>query len=191
MEEKGGMNLYGFVYNNHLKYYDVLGREPIERDEGIQPPPLDREKAKGANCVGIAFRTYENTNEEAKVDELFRLNKCKEIPCDQDCLSPNTKFYRFKLQVRIVFVNTKTGKTEQEDPVYNDEHVGSGSWGNPTKFTNEGRLCDIDNDLITDKPGSATEFPIDGPLQHDAEQRIRVVKIVSKTCYCCECFNAK
>ncbi len=191
MEEKGGMNLYGFVYNNHLKYYDVLGREPIERDEGIQPPPLDREKAKGANCVGIAFRTYENTNEEAKVDELFRLNKCKEIPCDQDCLSPNTKFYRFKLQVRIVFVNTKTGETEQEDPVYNDEHVGSGSWGNPTKFTNEGRLCDIDNDLITDKPGSATEFPIDGPLQHDAEQRIRVVKIVSKTCYCCECFNAK
>jgi RHS repeat-associated protein len=42
IEEVGGMNMYGFVRNNSVRFFDILGREPYEDDpnytEGVSPP---------------------------------------------------------------------------------------------------------------------------------------------------------
>ena len=199
IEEQGGQNLYGFV-NNRTGWVDVLGREPIPVDGGppdnsIQPPKLDLEKAKNADCGGIAFRTYQDYETETEIDEL--LSKCEKINCDQNCESGKTKFYKFSMRVKTVTENSKGERypidadSDGQYDEWDDFHIGSGSHGNQTKWSRFGKICNIDNDLVTDEIGKETEFPIDTSQTPNLDKRhIKVIKIYKKTCFCCGCFSS-
>ena len=179
--ENGGSNLYNFVGNRPLSWIDDRGGNPQSTD-AVQPPPIDKEKAVKANCVGIAFRTYENVTDPEAVDALFKKFHCDEIPCQIDCKYPNTKFYRMGLTVMVVFTDA-SGKDVQKNVSHEDEHVSSGSWGGPQKFGATGQLCQIDSNLIV--PG--TEFPI--RENNGIKEKVRVVEVKWKKCYCCKCFE--
>jgi RHS repeat-associated protein len=55
--EEGGVNLYGFVYNNSEFYFDYLGRDPRRKDEQRQQRSVDNSNGKNSNKTdGISNR---------------------------------------------------------------------------------------------------------------------------------------
>jgi integrase/recombinase XerD len=83
--ERGGVNLYGFVYNNPYIWIDVLGREPKNCEADLQDNPArgkvdNGEIAPGAmNCHGYACNDWSNLWPDQKGEWLEKEWGCPEL----------------------------------------------------------------------------------------------------------------
>jgi RHS repeat-associated protein len=79
--ERGGLNLYGFAYNNAVNNVDRNGLDVVK-----PPDPYDGyDKKKDIttyNCAGIALRNYKYLSIE---DTKKELGKGKSTDCSKDC----------------------------------------------------------------------------------------------------------
>jgi len=107
--ERGGANLYGFIYNDGVNNVDGLGLagQPANPYDGYDK---DKDVTK-YNCAGIAFRSFNYTGLE---DAKKELAKGKSIDCSKDCAPCEIKFWLWEYKLRLES-STGTGLTQWGD----------------------------------------------------------------------------
>jgi len=64
--ERGGVNLYGFVYNSPMGWIDYLGWDPIPLDITLHPTPSERSSGENGAEVNIQQRMKERREQKNK-----------------------------------------------------------------------------------------------------------------------------
>ena len=156
--ERGGLNLYAFVFNSPVHVIDFLGLAP--GDIGVPRPGSG---GRGQNCMGHALcdsgkweqgapRTKDNPWPEEK---YLKGKGCREIKCDESCDS-SKKEQKVKLY-----------EWKNEDQFHIVRENGSGKWSGKTGL------------------GPIYDFP--DPDKHTSEAYKIKPQDWRDTCWCCPC----
>jgi hypothetical protein len=199
--EKGGLNLYGFVFNSPNFLIDYLGREPVAT-VGPNLPPVDRpgpgptislpgqpdwvpevDESKITNetqCAGIAFRDYKAYTKKEVFGELK--DDCRQVPCEKKCDSHETKFTYSEVTLTKWTTSKFSGKSLQlqksrgKIPSW---HLSSGEGMVAQKF-GDGPLC-----YRPTAPNSGMTFPGPDSPSGAATTEFKIETVITLKCYCC------
>jgi RHS repeat-associated protein len=181
IEEKGGLNLYGFVGNDGVNWWDYLGHQTI-RLPG-QPgyvEQIDNTKDTGQyNCAGAAFRDYAPIAESSDETTLKKLSKCRKVECKEECPLGEVKFTFSRIRSEMWLVHDKGD--EKHEWTGDDWHVSSGEGIVPQKY-GDGKIC-----YRPTQPEVGMKYPVGRPSRRPFVIEYRIVKVISVDCYCCPC----
>jgi RHS repeat-associated protein len=87
--ERGGINLYGFCYNNAVAWYDVFGKQPAgETSPTTLPGSTPIGTKPNSNCLGLACQAggpaHRNPG-ESNNDMMKRLGCGEPVDCNAAC----------------------------------------------------------------------------------------------------------
>jgi len=168
LEELGGPNIYGFIYNKSQSWGDVLGAYPIPWEPGVDPSGWDRENLDDTIAELCKRRDYSDSIDgknssylQQGIDELMRELEGR---CENE---DDVGYSRYSL------VAVSYGPTETEIPKYAEL---------PAKFLMKGSIKKI------------CEFTSKGVNRMDAAGFIRSMNgafkvAISGTYSCCICEN--
>ncbi len=115
--ERGGVNLYGFVFNSPVGFVDRLGLDPVSTESGSPAAagpltPYERSRYAGYNescgvgsynCAGLANRTYDATiiSVEKLRQSILAAGGRKLSDCRQSCKEGEVKQWIWEYTLRI------------------------------------------------------------------------------------------
>jgi RHS repeat-associated protein len=134
IEERGGVNLYGMCYNNSLRFYDYLGREPQGQAPAPAPPApnadpattpgggaLRRGQKAPSNCLGHACRTGKNEKDPNALSMTPHDDPTCKTPCKDG-----------KIRVRLYYPQdggpNSDPKKHPPDHAIGEDPNNSGDW---------------------------------------------------------------
>jgi RHS repeat-associated protein len=126
IEERGGLNLYGFLSNSSIKRVDYLGRDPREIDAGVYEPATHATDLfpDVNNAVAVEHaKLYDNIVDAKNIEEMMA--KLKELmKKNGECCIKTLNIQTHGLYTRGGFV-FKNGTSDESkwDRVMNDDET--------------------------------------------------------------------
>jgi len=195
------VNLYGFVSNDGVNRWDLLGNQEEGFPENPDRPIDKKIDPNTYNCAALAFRTFKSLI-KAETEKILS-SQCKKLQsCDDKCTDPDycvkAYFWTYTVIVRYWELDEEgkvTPRGKVGDPKAGEFHIVGGKSGENGEDAANACSTQIDKGFdVNPRTGGLTGHPSDfrprtteADVERSGKKYRKIVRYqnLTESCYCC------